>query len=77
MSGYENRLNRMFSGWTDAEVKTAFEAIRESGARRHSAVVFEDFWREYARRTWPDGVFLCSRCGSDNHGTANHDEWAS
>jgi hypothetical protein len=71
---YEDRLNRMYAGWTDEEVLHAMEAIRESQDSHRLA--WEDVWREYARRTFPENV-VCKRCGSDNHTELTHETYAS
>jgi len=70
---YEQRLKRLFEGWTDEEVLDAMKAIRE--VQDHNVQAWANVWREYARRTFSDNV-VCHRCGSENHGTAIHDDYA-
>lgn len=73
METIEDRLNRMFAGWTDDEVEQAMVAIRESNARRFGRTPWDDVWREYAKRKFSDHI-VCKRCGSDNHTEATHHE---
>lgn len=67
----EDRLNRMFAGWTDTEVESLMVSLRESQDRHR--LPWSDIWREYAKRTFSDNA-VCKRCGSDNHTAENHPE---
>lgn len=66
---YAARLKRLYSGWTDEEVRDAMEAVRES--QQDHRLAWSDIWREYARRTFAPNV-VCRLCGSENHTEATH-----
>ena len=69
----EDHLNRMFSSWTNDEVRILMETLREV-PNHHRDVTWDVVWREYARRSFADNV-VCKRCGSDNHTAINHERW--
>ena len=73
MESYEDRLHRLYAGWTDEEVKAAMEALRES--QHYYKVTWDDIWREHARRTFSEDV-VCRRCGSENHTAVTHADFA-
>jgi hypothetical protein len=66
----EQTLNRLFSDWTDDEVRDYFEQVRDVGLGLNEGIGFP-LWREYSRRFF-GGRIACGRCGSDNHHTEIH-----